>query len=262
MEDHDVHAEIRGECLLVRLDRPAQRNALRHRTWQELEEILDRAEVDNAVAVLVLTGGDDWFCAGADLRENAGRDHAMDLWSSTTRLRRAQRALHRLRTFPKATVAAVEGYAIGLGWCLALACDLIVAAEDAYFAPPSATAGMLADGGLIRDLTEAVGRRRTNEILLLHSRLPAPQAAADGLVTTLAPRGEATARAVDLAADIAARPSSVHFVNKALLASALGPDGYFDHEATAVALNRMQPANLAGREAFLGGRRFYAEQSR
>ena len=259
MTEPDVRVERSGPCLVIRLNRPDQRNALRHQTWRELEEALDEAEVDDAVEVVVLAGTDRWFCAGADLRENASRAHALGLWSSTTRLRRAQRSLQRLRTFPKPTIAAVEGFAIGIGWCLALSCDLVVAARDSYFAPPAASAGMLADGGLVRDLFEAVGRRRANEILLLHTRLDAEVAATDHLVTEVSSTGQAVARALEMGAAIAARPASVHFVNKALLASALGADGYLEHEATAVALNRVQPANMAGREAFLAGRRFYAD---
>lgn len=261
MTESDVRFELSDHRLLVRLARPDKRNALRHQTWRELEGVLDDAEVDPDVTVVVLAGTDAFFCAGADLQENPGRQHAMDLWSATTRLRRGQRTLQRLRTFPKPTIAAVEGYAIGLGWCLALSCDLVVAARDSYFAAPAASAGMLADGGLIRDLYEAVGRRRATEILLLHTRLTAEAALGDHLVTRLAEPGGSVAVAMDLAAGIAARPPSVHFVNKALLASAIGADGYLEHEATAVALNRMQPANLAGRDAFLAGQRFYAESA-
>jgi enoyl-CoA hydratase/carnithine racemase len=259
----DVGVERDGAALIIRLNRPEARNAIRTRTWQELEVALDTAESDGAVRVVVLTGGPDWFAAGADLRENASSDPAVvaDAFTMTMRLRLAQRVLERLHCFPKPTVAAVEGYAIGLGWCLALSCDLIVASDSAFFAQPAATAGMLADGGLIRQLCDALGVRRTTEILFTRTKLPADEAHRYGMVTRLTKPGHTLEGAQELVTEIAQRPASVHFINKALLASAQagGEAGYLEHEATAVALNRMQPANIEGRQQFLAGQRFYGE---
>jgi enoyl-CoA hydratase/carnithine racemase len=259
----DVEIERDGAALIVRLHRPEARNAIRTRTWQELEVALDAAESDAAVRVVVLTGGPDWFAAGADLRENASNDPKVvsDAFTMTMRLRLAQRFLERLHHFPKPTVAAVEGYAIGLGWCLALSCDLIVASSATYFAQPAAIAGMLADGGLIRQLCEALGVRRTTEILLTRTTLPAGEAHGYGMVTRLTEPRHALEGAMELVSEITRRPASVHFINKALLASAQGGGeaAYLEHEATAVALNRMQPANIEGRQQFLAGARFYGE---
>lgn len=259
----DIVIEREEAALIVQLCRSEVRNALRTRTWYELDAALDEAEGDAQVRTVVITGGPEWFCAGADLRENASADPAVvaDAFTMTRRLRLAQRVLERLSHYPKPTVAAVEGYAIGLGWCLALSCDLVVASRDTYFAQPAATAGMLADGGLVRQLCDALGVRRTTEILLTRTRLLAEEAFGYGMVTRITPPGETMGEAKKLVSEITRRPPSVHFINKALLISAMsgGESGYLEHECTAVALNRMQPANVKGRQRFLAGERFYGE---
>jgi 2-(1,2-epoxy-1,2-dihydrophenyl)acetyl-CoA isomerase len=135
MTDDDVVVEAGASWLTLRLDRPAVRNALRRTTWQQLDAALDRAESDGAVAGVTLTGGPDWFSSGADLSD-LGSPEDGGSWAAVSRLRGAQRVLRRLRGFGKPTVAAVEGYAIGVGWSLALACDLLVASRTAFFAPP------------------------------------------------------------------------------------------------------------------------------
>ena len=107
--------------------------------------------------------------------------------------------LSRLRAFGKPTIAAVEGYAIGVGWSLALACDLLVASRTTFFAAPASAAGMIADGGLVRDLCDAVGHRRAAELLLTRSRVEARDALRYGLVTELTEPGRSKDRAVELA---------------------------------------------------------------
>lgn len=259
----DIQIERDGDALIISLHRPEVRNAIRSRTWRELESALDSAESDPLVRVVVITGGPDFFCAGADLQENASADPDIlgDQFYMTMRLRQAQRFLDRLRLFPKPSVAAVEGFAIGLGWCIALSCDMIVASETAYFAQPAAVAGMLIDGGLLRQLCETLGVRRTTEIMLTRTTLPASEAHGYAMVNRLTETGKALGGARDLVVEIARRPASVHFVNKALLASAMTSDreSFYEHEATAVALNRIQPANVSGRQQFLAGKRFYKD---
>lgn len=255
----DVSTSVCDGTFTVRLDRPAVRNALRQQTWRELDAALDAAETDRRVRVVVLTGGDEWFSSGADLRDGAVRDSAelADLWVMTTRLRTAQHFMDRLRRFPKPTLAAVEGYAIGIAWPLVLSCDLIVAARGAYFAQPPASRGMIADGGLARLLCESAGVRRATEILLTRDRVTAQEAHGFGLVTLLSEPGGAVAAAAELARGMASRPASVQFLNKALLVSATadGREANLEHERTAAALNRLQQPNIEGRRQFLDGGR-------
>jgi 2-(1,2-epoxy-1,2-dihydrophenyl)acetyl-CoA isomerase len=258
MTDADIALEPGPAWLTVRLDRPAVRNALRRGTWHQLDAALDRAETDGEVAGVTLTGGPAWFSSGADLTD-IGSPEEGGPWASVSRLHGAQRVLRRLRGFGKPTIAAVEGYAIGVGWSLALACDLLVASRTAFFAPPAGAAGMIADGGLVRDLCEAIGHRRAAELLLTRTRLEAADAMRHGLVTELTEPGRSEQHAVELAARIAALPASVRFATKSMLAAAqeVGGAGFLEHEALAVAYNRQQPERAQAYERFAAGERFY-----
>jgi 2-(1,2-epoxy-1,2-dihydrophenyl)acetyl-CoA isomerase len=261
MTDRDVITEEAEGWTVVRLDRPEVRNAMRAQTWRQLGDALDAVEVGETVG-LILTGGDQWFSSGADLGEaggsvaGAGPD---SLWPSTARLRLAQRTIERMRAFPKPTIAAVEGYAIGVGWSLALSCDLIVASTSAFFAQPAAAAGMVADAGLVRDLCEAVGYRAATAMLLCGDRLTATDALSSGMLTSLSEPAGTLAAARGLAATMSAIPAPVRFAVKSLLAAARGGAdvGFLEHEAVAVAFNKLQPGHAAGRASFRQGTRFF-----
>jgi 2-(1,2-epoxy-1,2-dihydrophenyl)acetyl-CoA isomerase len=261
MTGSDLIGEQAGEWLVLRLNRPEVRNALRTATWQQLNEALDEVEGSD-LAGLILTGGDQWFSSGADLREAGGTVDGSgpgSLWPATTRLRLAQRTIERLRAFPKPTVAAVEGYAIGVAWSLALSCDLIVASSASFFAQPAAAAGMAADAGLVRDLCQTIGYHAAVEALLCRTRLAAPEAMTAGMLTRLSEPGAALSDALGLAEAISAVPAPVRFVLKSLLVSArAGTDGSFlEHEAVAIAFNKLQPAHADGRASFRQGARFF-----
>jgi enoyl-CoA hydratase/carnithine racemase len=253
----DVVAKRTGDTLTVAIDRPGSRNALRTATLAELESALDTAELDPDVRAVVLTGGPEFFCAGVDLKEVTARDPAHDAAAGTARLRRVHRLVDRLRTFPKPTLAAVEGYAIGIGFALVLSCDLVTASRTAFFAHPAAQAGMLADGGLVRDLYRLVGYRRALELLLRRRRISAEEALAYGLVTELTEPGGSLVAAEAVVRDFADVPPEVLFGLKGLAASASGAD-FLAHESTAVALLK-RTTSAEARRRFLAGERFFEE---
>ena len=246
--------ESRGESwLTVAIDRPAVRNALRTSTLVGLESALDTAEREPAVKAVILTGGPEFFCAGVDLKEVTAQDPAQDSVAATARLRQVHRLVERLRTFPKPTVAAVEGYAIGIGFALVLACDLVTASRTAYFAHPSAQAGMLADGGLVRDLHRLVGYRRTLDLLLRRKRLTATEAVDHGLVNELSEPGASLAAAESVVREFADLSPEVLFGLKALAAS-----DFTTHETTVIA-SLKRTTSAQARQRFLSGERFFGE---
>jgi 2-(1,2-epoxy-1,2-dihydrophenyl)acetyl-CoA isomerase len=261
MPENDLSVEETEGWLVVRFDRPQVRNALRAKTWTELDAALDRGE-SGEVAGLILTGGDQWFCSGADLGEARGASTLpgeASLWPATSRLRQAQRTIERLRAFPKPTIAAVEGYAIGVGWSVMLACDLIVASAAAFFAQPAPAAGMVPDGGLVRDLCRAIGYHATADMLLCSTRMEAADALRHGMLSRLSEPGHTLADSLELARSISAIPASVRFVLKSLLVSVLtgGDAAFLEHEAMAVSFGKLQPAHADGRASFRAGSRFY-----
>jgi enoyl-CoA hydratase/carnithine racemase len=145
------------------------------------------------------------------------------------------------------TIAAVEGYAIGIGWSLALACDFVVASDSAYFIAPFLQHGVIPDGGIARQLISTVGLHRALELLLLGRKVPAQEAMELGLVNRLAPAGQALDEALTIANELTSlQPSSVA-LTKQLVRKAhdLPLSEHFDHEALVSALNTYLQSSYA-----------------
>jgi enoyl-CoA hydratase len=191
---------VEGVALLT-LDRPEVLNALDSRTMLELVEALERLDADDACRVIVITGaGERAFAAGADIREMADATPvSLTIANSFARWER----IRRVRT---PVIAAVRGFALGGGCELAMACDTIVAADDAVFGQPEIRIGVIPGAGGTQRLTRALGKARAMELILTGRNLPAREAEQHGLVARLVPPEETVAAALDLAAEIAALP--------------------------------------------------------
>jgi enoyl-CoA hydratase len=190
-----------AQVALITLDRPEVLNALDAETMRQLIEALERLDADETCRAIVITGaGDRAFAAGADVREMAT--------ASPTSLAMANSFARweRLRRIRKPIVAAVRGYALGGGCELAMACDLLVAADDAVFGQPEIKLGVIPGAGGTQRLTRALGKAKAMEVILTGRNLPALEAEAYGLITQLVPREATVPAALELAALIAAMP--------------------------------------------------------
>jgi enoyl-CoA hydratase/carnithine racemase len=208
IDDHDGIA-------VISLNRPAQRNALRYESWSELSSALTATSGARGV---VLAGAQGFFSAGGDLK--TGPAHGSGPMAPAGRVEHAQRVMEQLRSVSVPTVAAVEGAAVGLGWSLALACDLVVAARDAFFSAPFVTRAVVPDGGLAWRLTQQIGRHRASSLLLRGSRLPAESAHQLGLVTDLTDPGNAVDEAISIARSLAESEPGAVELTKRLIAAA------------------------------------------
>ncbi len=189
-----------GSVWTLTIDRAERRNALDDATIDAMRTVLDEAECSPAVRSIVICGaGTVAFCAGSDLK--AARE--MDRAGRIAHTARGQRLVQQIEQHPCLILAAIEGYALGGGFELALACDLRVVGEGAEFGLPEVTKGMLPGWGGTYRLTQAIGLARAQSILLGGQRLTAEQANAAGLVTKVVPTGEAITQAVSLAAELA-----------------------------------------------------------
>jgi 2-(1,2-epoxy-1,2-dihydrophenyl)acetyl-CoA isomerase len=196
------------------MNRPEALNAWTPQLGRELNEALDDAADDAAVRAIVLTGAGRAFSSGADLRAGLAADAgaSADAGGSSghgvlSELREIYNPLIlRARTIPKPVIAAVNGPAVGIGCSLALACDLIVAAESAYFLLAFVNIGLGLDGGASQTLTARVGHARAFEIAYLGERIGAATALDWGLVNRVVPDAELEARVGELAARLAAGP--------------------------------------------------------
>ena len=201
---------------LVTIDRQDALNALSFDLLDELADALESLDADPACRAIVLTGaGTRAFAAGADIRELAGqtpvRLAAEDRFSSWNRIDAIRAPL----------IAAVRGFALGGGCELAMACDIIVAGEDAEFGQPEIRLGVMPGAGGTQRLTRAIGKARAMELILTGRTLPAREAEAMGLVARVVPSELTLDVALELAGRIAAQaPLAVAAAKEAIKAAA------------------------------------------
>jgi enoyl-CoA hydratase len=193
-------ATLDGVALLT-LDRPASLNALSFDLLDELVAALERLDDDPACRAVVITGaGDRAFAAGADIGELAPED------SASLEAGGRFKAWDRLAAVGLPLIAAVRGFALGGGCELAMACDMIVAAEDASFGQPEIRLGVMPGAGGTQRLTRAIGKARAMELILTGRTMTAQEADASGLLTKVVPTEATIDAALELAARIAAMP--------------------------------------------------------
>jgi len=191
----------RAGVVLVTLDRPEVLNALDYRTLGELVDVLEKLDADDSVRCVIITGaGDRAFAAGADIKEMA--DATPVTLSAANNFARWER-LKRVRV---PLIAAVRGFALGGGCELAMACDMVVAADDATFGQPEIKIGIMPGAGGTQRLTRALGKARAMELILTGRNLSAREAYERGLVSEIVAREETLPVALALASEIAALP--------------------------------------------------------
>jgi enoyl-CoA hydratase/carnithine racemase len=195
-----VESSREGHVALLRLNRPEARNALSPELMEELASELERLDPDPEVRCVVVAGSDKVFAAGADIKAMAERSFAETLRHP------AATFWKRLAAIKTPIIAAVSGYALGGGCELALACDMIVAAESATFGQPEINLGIIPGGGGTQRLARVVGKQRAMEYVLTGRRSSAAEAEAMGLVNAVAPDDAWLERAMDLAREVAAKP--------------------------------------------------------
>jgi enoyl-CoA hydratase len=185
----------------VWLNRPEVLNALDYATLGELVETLEALDRDPAVRCVVITGaGDRAFAAGADIKEMADATPvSLSVANNFARWERLKRVRLPL-------IAAVRGFALGGGCELAMACDMIVAADDAVFGQPEIKIGIMPGAGGTQRLTRALGKAKAMEMILTGRNLSATEAEARGLVSRVVAREETLPAAMALAAEVAAMP--------------------------------------------------------
>ena len=195
-----VSSRKQGAVGIVVIERPERRNALNLQVKQELVDHLQALAADADVAAIVLTGDGGYFVAGTDIAEMAQMRPTDHLRLDTDRV------FHVVRQCAKPVIAAVEGYALGGGCELALACDLIVAADDAQFGQPEIRVGIMPGAGGTQRLLRAAGRYKTLLWSLTGDMIPAGDAYMANVVSELVPPGQALTRAIELGEQIAAMP--------------------------------------------------------
>jgi enoyl-CoA hydratase/carnithine racemase len=198
----ELKTERRGATLLLTISGPGNRNALSPQVYAAGIEALSTCESDPDLRAVVLTGEGSHFSAGGDVRRMANVD------SSTGQRSTSISALHEfieaIRVCPKPVIAAVEGFAAGAGFSLALACDLLVAAADARFVMSYARVGLTPDGGSSWHLARALPRAMALQAMWLAEPLAVALLHSHGLVNRIAETGKALDEALQMAQALAA----------------------------------------------------------
>jgi 2-(1,2-epoxy-1,2-dihydrophenyl)acetyl-CoA isomerase len=204
-----VNAHMSDGAVTIELNRPEALNAWNAQLGADLLAALRRAGGDAEVRALVITGAGRAFSSGADLKDLGGGDTTADgrpdIYKTLTE--RYHPIMQTIRALPKPVIAAVNGPAVGIGCSLALCCDLILAAESAYFLLAFVNIGLVPDGGSSLFVPTRVGMARATELSMLGERLPAAQALEWGLINRVIADGELDAQAQVLAARLAAGPT-------------------------------------------------------
>jgi len=210
-----IRVAVDAGVATITLNRPESLNALNTTMRRELLAAMKAVGRDDAVRAVVLTGEGRGFCSGADLRGGSSeREFRRVVTQEYNPLIRA------IRDLPKPVIAAVNGVAAGAGVSLALACDLVYAADDARFIQAFVKIGLVPDTGSTRTLVRALGRHRAAELIFSGESLPAAEARAAGLVNVVVPASELVATVREAASRLAAAPTRAIAYAKRLIIAA------------------------------------------
>jgi enoyl-CoA hydratase len=203
-----------GPVVTIQLNRPEKKNSFNAEMRQEMANLLDEIAHKSALRAVIITGGDDIFCAGADISEMGGAANAE---SSYHHARDFQILFDQVESVPQPVIAAVSGYALGGGCELALAADFRIAADSARFGLPEIKIGAFPGGGGTQRLTRLIGAAKAKEMILLGDPITAQEALGIGLVMKVAPKEKYLAEAISLAAKLAALPRLALQASKMLI---------------------------------------------
>lgn len=215
----------------IKLNRPKVLNAMNKQLWLDFQAALEDARSDDKVAVIIITGEGRAFSTGADLKESKNRS----LEAYRDYLEELQEASRSLIQFEKPTIAAINGFALGSGYELALACDIRIAAEDAQIGSPEARVTSAVTGGASRLIQDLVGPGKAKELLFTARNIDGREAERIGLVNLAVPNDQLLDTAEQMAQEIAKNASfSIKMIKKGLqMAGEVSLEALMDYEIEA-----------------------------
>ncbi len=214
MDDRCILFEKKDNIGIIKLNRPKVLNAMNRQLWLEMMETLDRAGDDPEIKVLIFTGEGRAFSTGADLKDSKGRS----IEDYRKYLESLQEASRKIIRFKKPTIAAINGYALGSGYELALACDIRIAANEALIGSPEAKVTSSVTGGAFRLVQDLVGPGKARELLFTAENITGEEACRIGLVNKAVPLDKLMDEAFEMAGKIAGNSSfSIAMIKKGFL---------------------------------------------
>lgn len=228
MEFECIIYEKEENIATIKLNRPKVLNAMNKQLWLDFRNALHDVRDDPNIKVLIITGEGRAFSTGADLKDSKGRTLA----AYRDYLVHLQEISRELIRFPKPTIAAVNGYALGSGYELALACDIRIAGESGKFGSPEAKVSSSVTGGAMRLLQELVGPGKAKELLFTCEYIDGKEAERIGLVNKTVPDNELMSTVKAIAKKIAENSGfSINIIKKGLnMASEVSFEALMDYE--------------------------------
>jgi enoyl-CoA hydratase/carnithine racemase len=214
----DIIVERRDSWVEIAINRPEKLNAIREQTATELLTAISDAEADVSMKLILIKGIEKAFCTGVDTSEfKQDPEEIFELWRRRKRSRKVNQLFRNLPEVSKPVIAAVEGFALGGGFELALLCDFIVAGEGAKFGLPETKIGLMPGGAGTQTLARIVGKPLAKELIWTGRRLSAAEALSYRIVNHVTPTGEAIVKSREIAQEIANNaPLSVMFCKQAI----------------------------------------------
>lgn len=206
--------EKKNQVGLIQLNRPKVLNAMNRQLWIEMQDALETARQDNEIKVLIFTGEGRAFSTGADLKDS--KDRSIEDYRRY--LESLQEASRKIIRFEKPTIAAINGYALGSGYELALACDIRIAAKEAFIGSPEAKVTSSVTGGAFRLVQDLVGPGKARELLFTAENITGEEAQRIGLVNKAVPLEKLMEEAFAMAKKIVANSAfSLKLIKKGFL---------------------------------------------
>ncbi len=257
---NNLKLDVDGQIAVLQIARPAALNALNSETLDELNQVLSEVEARDDVKVLILTGGPDKkdnpyksFVAGADIKEmvnfTAAEARAFGM--------RAAEPFFKLMNMRQVTIAAVNGFALGGGCEIAMACDIRIASESALFGQPEVGLGIIPGFGGTQRLARLVGMGRAKELIFTGSNIDAQEAYRIGLVNKVVPNEELMDTAKKMAGKIASNASFAVSIAKAAINNGYDMDikNAVEYEANLFGITCSTHDKTEGMTAFIEGRK-------
>jgi len=240
--------ERRDGIATVTLNRPEKLNALNEEMYAQLTEGFAALAADDTVRAVIVTGAGRGFCSGSDV----GGMLQSDLVSGRARLQRRHRMIRNLVNIEKPVIAAARGPVAGIGFSIALACDLIVAAESAKFSQIFKNIGLIPDGGAVYFLTQRLGIARAKELVYTARMLPAQEALEWGVVSRVVADDQLDDAARLLAAEFAGSATYALALAKKMFESMYTPslEALLEMESLSQGLARLTEDHREGVTAF------------
>jgi 2-(1,2-epoxy-1,2-dihydrophenyl)acetyl-CoA isomerase len=252
-----VNVRLADGAATVELNRPEVLNAWNRQLGMDLLAALRTIADDDSVRAVILTGAGRAFSSGADLKDVSGGESTPDGRPDVHRMltERYHPIMQTIREMPKPVLAAVNGGAVGIGCSLALCCDLIVAAESAYFLLAFVNIGLAPDGGSSLFVPSRVGMTRATEMAMLGERVPATQALQWGLINRVTTDGQLGEETATLAGRLAGGPTRSYAASKRQVNNWL-----YSRMGEQLELEARIQQEMAGSEDFLEGAMAFVEK--